>query len=392
MKPQRRLCSRRLRLICACLMSMVVCPFDSFSQPAPVANEGVELLELPSFAPVKEVENAKPVTLELLSEPSEEKAETLAVTPGLVDVPTAEIPVTPEVIEPPEQAAEVVPSIEKSVAIQVSDKPFGPLYVPPASTASVLDEEFGPKFESASTNSASISQLENGDPRKDVIKDGWDEGSVMFSRKEIGLYREALLTPKALPQEVVITQAPRPDGVPAPPEIDYPAFFVHSILYHKPKHWSVWMNRQKFSAGAESPMERIEIIKVTHNRVTFRWKPANKLILPEGISPSHIKQEEGGDFLITLAPNQTLIVEGMRVLEGRALTAEVKTLLLAAAEKAEAAKAAQLAALAAANNPNGAGGAMPSGMPMTPPQNIPNPEQSNVNTMIEKYKNVGLAK
>lgn len=304
--------------------------------------------------------------------------------------PTTETP-TAETSEAdsPEPSAEIAVSTEasaetpsgSSAAVKVSDEPFGP-----------PDSRPSPETATAtSTVAASFGGI--NDPGGDVIQDDWHEGSLMFTREEIERYKDALLTPKEVVQEQVVEQqdqaAPAP---PAAPVADYGAFSLNSILYHGKGQWLIWLNKKKFMPLAESPLERVVIEKVTRKFVTFRWTPANQITLPMEAESNRLRQEKDGSLLITLSSNQTLLVDSMRILEGKALTQEVARLIIAAKERRAREKVAAEAAAAAAatqaqNNPGGI-----AALQALPPAAPADRDRGNMNTLIDKYRDVGLAK
>jgi hypothetical protein len=260
-------------------------------------------------------------------------------------------------------------------AIQVSDTPFGPEY--PAAVSP----------ESAETAEAKPVTLAAEDVGGETIPDYWEGGSLMFTREEIERYKQALLTPKeVLQEEIAEQQAAAPPPPPAVP--DYGAFTVHSILYHGKNRWMVWLNKKRFLPEMESPLENVEIVKVSRNKVTLHWRPSAPITLPEEHQDKRLSITEEGALSITLSPNQTLLVDSLRILEGKALTQEVVRLLIATRTKREQAKAAAEAAAAAAAAQNAENPGSIAALQALPPDK----DRGNMNALIDQYRNAGLAK
>lgn len=412
-----------------------------------------ELLDLPSFNPKKKVTPKAPVTLELLPEhmpetqqaeqygpppppatPQPELAQETQSQPEAEPEPTVTAsadPVPAQETPPPAEAEMMGPPAPEIAAAETTEttaqeEAYGPPAPPPADTVAAAEtapaapeqqpeqqaEMMGPPAPGTSPADPSpagdppvqtaAAQLAPTDPAKDIIQDGWKEGSLMFSAAELQKLREALLAPPSVPGTETATATPTGPGPapdvptdgsapPATPVVDYAAFYVNSILYHGKDQWSVWMNGRKFFPGRDSPLERVTMEEVTDDRVSFRWKPANRLKLPQEFDEKHVHLEADGTILITLATNQTLLTEKLMVLEGRALTREIRNLIAANTAKAQLASTPLATATPTAPAVSVENGAPAALAPVTPPPAAPPPlpdnrERDNVDQLISKYR------
>lgn len=409
----------------SCIVGGICFALSVWAQPVTPPTQ--ELLELPAFDKQEAERKEEPVTLELMPEgslaPSDGTAaittppvvvtpadgasgdNAVAVTPPSADVSAvtnntvtyeeAFGPPMPETVMP-EQAnttivADTPPAIQPSPeqaplgAVQVSQEEFGP--AAPAIAAPPADPN--------ATETQTVMLRGIADPGGTVIPDDWQDGSLMFSRKEIERYKDAILTPKEVFEEKVEEQQQVAEAQADVYVPDYGAFSLNSILYQGKDSWSVWLNGKKFRPNTESPLERVELIKLTNKHATFRWKPSGRITIPPELLSNKLKQEEDGSILMTLSANQTLIVEGMQFFEGRTITREIAILLRNAKKRMLAQKAAAEAAAAAKANPNNAVASNSIGaLKALPPQNsMPvDRDAKNMNTLIDQYRNAGRAK
>jgi hypothetical protein len=402
----------------SCVLGGISFALSAWAQPALPPTQ--ELLELPSFDKNDTEKKEEPVTLELMPEGALAPSDETVTTPPVVVTPADGLPV--------ESLDVIVPSAETASAVNTTmmyEESFGPpisgAVTPEQADAAMLtentsalqpaqeqasqtavqvsQEEFGPAVLNAANpsdpNSAEIQASLRGisDPGGTVIPDDWQDGSLMFSREEIERYKAAILTPKEVLEEQVEDQVAS-----AQPEAyvpDYGAFSLNSILYQGKDSWSVWLNGKKFRPNAESPLERVELVKLTNKHATFRWKPSGKVTIPPELLSNKLKQEEDGSILMTISANQTLIVEGMQFFEGRTITREIKLLLIAAKKRMLAQKAAaEAAALAQANQNNAVASNNINALQALPPQNNApvDRDAQNMNTLINQYRNAGRAK
>ncbi len=119
------------------------------------------------------------------------------------------------------------------------------------------------------------------------------------------------------------------------PEI-LPNFYLNSLIYEKPNQWTLWINRQRLSAGKpQNDKLGITVKSVDNERVTIAWQPDNMVMAyqrwqqyQEGSENRRNRHreaqhanvqlnEEEGVFTVSLRPNQTFAAESMQVLEGR---------------------------------------------------------------------------
>jgi hypothetical protein len=334
-------------------------PTFALAQPAPTA-EDAPLLELPAFKAITPEKKAENITLELLPEEETEAAQ--PAPPPATEVTEPEPVTAPSLTAEPAAAEELPPPTPSAPPpVVVAAEAFGPPAPP-------TDLPESPSIETESLTENSTAALAPTDPAQDIINDGWNEGSLMFSDAEMQKLREALLAPPP----AVVAVAPPPGSPPGtvavpPPVIDYVAFYVNSIIYHSKDEWSVWLNGRKFFPGKKSPLERIKLKKVTDNQITFVWQPVGNFVPPKKFDKKHIRIKNNGKVYITLSANQTLLASSFAVFEGRGLTREIKMLI------AENTAKAQLAAAPPA------AGAQPA-----------NGDRANVDKLISQYRTAGV--
>lgn len=316
-----------------------------------------DLLELPSFTPTDTPTTKTPTSLELLPDEKKQSAPKEQIKPNEKSPISAYSPKTPPLTATP----------EKKPA-----KPVEPPAVPPPAVAPSATQESSPPTTPTTVVSANTEPepLVPTEPEQDIIPDGWNEGSLMFSAIELQKLREALLSPPpiAVADTTALPLGSAAGAAAPPPVVDYAAFYVNSILYHGKKKWSVWLNGRKFFPKKESPLERITLKKVSDNRIVFLWVPANKMSLPEKFDKRYIRLKKDGSVLITLSTNQTLLTGTFDVFEGRGLTQEIRKLL------AENTTQAQQKPLPAQSS-----------IPLS--NHTENSSDANVNTLISQHRN-----
>lgn len=186
-----------------------------------------------------------------------------------------------------------------------------------------------------------------------VNKNAWKSGSVMFEDKYVGWVKEAIkahekgvqleiLLPEVFPpqgqQDVVAPPTPEQQTPTEPVETvpvveapkEAPVFYLKSIMYFSPDHWTIWLNDQKISTGDTS--ETVDIVKVTPTQVYLVWKdtkidfiyPSWKdAFMPLG-STKHLSNNknlvidtETGNVSFVLGHNQSFVTATMSFVEGR---------------------------------------------------------------------------
>lgn len=345
---------------------------NCLAQPAPTLAEEnptskEELLNLPAFEADPQTEPDLPVTLELLPEAEKTASEPSVAAPSVEPAPPPAVPTpipteqaTPAAAEtitdttvaeptPPPAPTAAPEAVAASPTIPEPVEPEAPAVASTAEPAPTLAQNMEEKWEDfigphipigpmlPADSAPTVATNTPAEPTEvvttlgeDLLKDGWDDGSIMFSDREIRQLQETLLALRS-GEEAPVLQAdsgvlPVSDEKKAlPPE--YASFYVNSIMYFGKDHWLVWVNGKKFFPGKDSPLERVTIDTVDSKKVTLLWKPVTRAQIPEKIDPETITVEPSGTVKLTMAANQTFVVPLMKLVEGRGMSPEVRELL-----------------------------------------------------------------
>ena len=194
--------------------------------------------------------------------------------------------------------------------------------------------------------------------------------SIMFKREDIINLEKVLATIGEEKEEDIVEAAPSEDDILAeilkaakgdePEEQEVvvieeddsdailPAFYLSSIIYRNPGDWSLWVNKKRITAKeSDRPELGISVRGITKEVATLSWKPSNIDTaterwqqLKEADSVDEIKKQkkhrevafakidfdqEAGEFVVSMRPNQTFFADTMQVLEGKH---EVKRVLV----------------------------------------------------------------
>ena len=102
--------------------------------------------------------------------------------------------------------------------------------------------------------------------------------------------------------------------------MEYPQFYLESLVYHTPDDWFVQINGEKMSPVR---MERfgLKLLNVEPDKVLLEWRPTNMKQVNEVWAKAHndhvIVERKTGTVTFTLLPNQTFSSYKMRVMEGK---------------------------------------------------------------------------
>jgi hypothetical protein len=181
--------------------------------------------------------------------------------------------------------------------------------------------------------------------------------SIMFSQESIGWIGEAIkskqqgipleiLLPTVFPpaqgiepalevnkdeplENIIKTDIVTPEKVAEEPLLEAQNFYLKSILYLSPEHWTIWLNDKKLTNNDE--FLGIKIISVTSNSVFFLWNNSKiDRIFPDwkksfytlddakyaSNNKNVVVNTENSDISFILSPNQSFVPTEMQILEG----------------------------------------------------------------------------
>ncbi len=170
------------------------------------------------------------------------------------------------------------------------------------------------------------------------IKQWWDIGTIMFQKQEVELLLAAIDEYKKL-AAAGITDIETGDNVTTTTDAsankttsaqpNYKIIYVGTIMYLSPNKWSVWINGKKFSSHNNAPLEAIEVVDISNDKVTIRWTPDVKIESYEKNTNDITREEDS--FLITMRSNQALLSRLLTVNEGRVIDENIRKILSSSA-------------------------------------------------------------
>jgi hypothetical protein len=258
-----------------------------------------------------------------------------APAPAAVPVPAIPAPAPP--IEPP--LADPTPP-------PAAPAPDEPAPAAPAdndaTTEPATTDAAVPADETAASDAAEPEIDEDKDPEVDldeVLLSGWKAGSIMFSNDasdRINRIFYGYLQSGMAKANLKLNKDGEPLSVdalaPAPPP-DMPIIYLSSVLYNSPGNWSAWVNGNKITPNQPSQLPGLVVESVGNNTAVLRWKPQMQPIVDNAETPA-VQKLDDRDYRVTLRANQAFIPKLLKVLEGRAITPEIRELIAPAATAA----------------------------------------------------------
>ncbi|MCD6035568.1 MAG: hypothetical protein K0R63_1309 [Rickettsiales bacterium] len=277
--------------------------------------------------------------------PSTDTSDVDLLSPVTPEPSTAEVPdVTPPVIPGQETTPTVIPDVvpENALANPVTGTPSLP--TPPAqaeatSTIGTIQPEQAGNMPSAVNPDGGEVQ---GPPLPGVAVVAPEEtlrwkGSLMFRPEEISSIEAALhafiigvsIEPEQVEVATGVEESAPAEAVVRP---ELPSYFVNSIMYLNPSHWSVWVNGQKITNKTKDTIP--SVVSVSGERVTLVWQtreldiqvPSWRNKLPtfrEGMYSSKeypiIYDQEKGEVSVRLRSNQRFVARNLTIEEGKPL-------------------------------------------------------------------------
>ena len=105
------------------------------------------------------------------------------------------------------------------------------------------------------------------------------KSSVMFPESELnqiytGLVGRSSDRPQVSTPDPNLDPQNQPPAPQQPPQqVSAPAFYLNSILFYDPENWTIWVNNRRIRKN--TPLNTIEVAKITREYVEFFWKPIN---------------------------------------------------------------------------------------------------------------------
>jgi hypothetical protein len=274
-------------------------------------------------------------------------------------------PTTPAAIAPTTDTPTTTPTPEAAPAPQTTTEQTPPAPADTSATPQPLNAA-RKAIDLAKTEANNINNVQKSK------ESAWKLGSIMFSEKDIALitagirsYQEnvplEILVPSLFEkskEEVKQEEAPKPvvpqASAPNPadaanpngstaliPAIDTKTYYLRSIMYFSPEHWTIWLNDKKISSADTNEDPNFQFAKVSNDSIVILWQNANPDTLSAGWKNNFIDMGNGlwtsknsnivvdsasGSISLILKPNQSFISSQMAVIEGSptAITTETK--------------------------------------------------------------------
>ena len=155
-----------------------------------------------------------------------------------------------------------------------------------------------------------------------IINNSTSRKSIMYSEEENQNIRDALKAFKSgvpLEEEIIEEVEDEEEKV---EENRRSHIYLSSILYQSKNNWTVWINDEKISNKNNNPKNELYIASINKNSVQITWtmSVSKWQILTNSDSDvgAPINENNQVEIKFTLSFNQTYVLNGNKIVEGRA--------------------------------------------------------------------------